>query len=175
MSPARTTDVTRRFSLSLGSLRAQREPFVAGGEGRLTLEEYSERVCLAQAARTDQELARLARDLPGDRAAATPPAAVSDEHRGGFHSPVIASGRRDLAPLPRVAGLATGVPPATRARVGLDDADGHVPGSVEQPVELVIELDERYRGARHVQRRACTPPAKGSPLFELGEDEMELG
>src|SRR5450755_2670232 len=85
MSPTRTTDVTRGFSLSLGSLRAQREPFVAGGEGRLTLEEYSERVCLAQAARTDQELARLARDLPGDRAAATPPAAVSDEHRGGFH------------------------------------------------------------------------------------------
>jgi len=22
---------------------------------------------------------------------------------------------------------------------------------------------------------ACTPPAKGSPLFQLGEDEMEVG
>ena len=22
---------------------------------------------------------------------------------------------------------------------------------------------------------ACTPPAKGSPLFELGDDEMEVG
>ena len=22
---------------------------------------------------------------------------------------------------------------------------------------------------------ACTPPAKGSPLFEIGEDEMEMG
>ena len=22
---------------------------------------------------------------------------------------------------------------------------------------------------------SCTPPAKGSPLFELGDDEMEIG
>ena len=36
----------------------------AVGEGRLTLEEFSERVGLAQAARTDQELARLTGDLP---------------------------------------------------------------------------------------------------------------
>ncbi len=53
----------------------------AVGEGRLTLEEFSERVGLAQAARTDQELARLAHDLPGYMAAASPPAAVSEEHR----------------------------------------------------------------------------------------------
>jgi hypothetical protein len=48
----------------------------AVGEGRLTLEEFSERVGLAQAARTDQELARLAHDLPGDTVAASPPAAL---------------------------------------------------------------------------------------------------
>jgi hypothetical protein len=53
----------------------------AVGEGRLTLEEFSERVGLAQAARTDQELARLARDLPGDPAAASSSAAASEEHR----------------------------------------------------------------------------------------------
>jgi hypothetical protein len=36
----------------------------AVGEGRLTLEEFSQRVELAQAARTDLELAELRRDLP---------------------------------------------------------------------------------------------------------------
>ena len=42
----------------------------AVGEGRLTLDEFSERVGLAHAARTDQELAHLARDLPGGPEAA---------------------------------------------------------------------------------------------------------
>ena len=37
----------------------------AVGEGRLTLEEFSERIGLVQAARTDRELALLAHDLPG--------------------------------------------------------------------------------------------------------------
>jgi hypothetical protein len=54
---------------------------VAVGEGRLTLEEFSERVGLAQAARTDRELAGLTRDLPGTAAESVPPAAVSEEHR----------------------------------------------------------------------------------------------
>ena len=38
-------------------------------DGRLTLEEFTERVELAQAARTDLELAALSRDLPGKPAA----------------------------------------------------------------------------------------------------------
>lgn len=42
----------------------------AVGEGRLTLEEFSERVGAVQLARTDQELATLSRDLP---AAPAPP------------------------------------------------------------------------------------------------------
>ena len=69
----------------------------AVGEGRLTLEEFSERAGLAQAARTDQELARLAHDLPGDPAAASPPAAVSEEHRA-FCSHLVRSGPWSLAP-----------------------------------------------------------------------------
>ena len=36
----------------------------AVGEGRLTLNEFSERVGLVQTARTDHELAHLTRDLP---------------------------------------------------------------------------------------------------------------
>jgi DNA-binding transcriptional ArsR family regulator len=42
----------------------------AVGEGRLTLEEFSERVERAQSARTDVELAALSRDLPAARGAA---------------------------------------------------------------------------------------------------------
>lgn len=53
----------------------------AVSEGRLTLEEFSERVGRAHAARTDQELAALARDLPSNPAASVPPAAISEEHR----------------------------------------------------------------------------------------------
>jgi DUF1707 SHOCT-like domain/Cell wall-active antibiotics response LiaF, C-terminal len=63
----------------------------AVGEGRLTLEEFSERVGLAQAARTDQELSRLTRDLPSDPITSAPPAATSDEHRT-FCSHLIRSG-----------------------------------------------------------------------------------
>jgi Domain of unknown function (DUF1707)/Cell wall-active antibiotics response 4TMS YvqF len=64
---------------------------VAVGEGRLTLEEFSERVGLAYAARTDRDLASLARDLPGNAAASGLPAAVSEEHRA-FCSHLIRSG-----------------------------------------------------------------------------------
>ena len=53
----------------------------AVGEGRLTLEEFSERAGLAQAARTDQELARLTSDLPNNPTTSAPPAAASEEHR----------------------------------------------------------------------------------------------
>ena len=42
----------------------------AVGEGRLTLEEFTERVELAQSARTDVELAALSRDLPAARSGA---------------------------------------------------------------------------------------------------------
>jgi hypothetical protein len=64
---------------------------VAVTEGRLTLEEFSERVGLAYAARTDRELAVLARDLPGDAVASDVPAAVSEEHQA-FCSHLIRTG-----------------------------------------------------------------------------------
>ena len=75
---------------------AERERIVAllrdaVGEGRLTLTEFSDRVGLAQAARTDHELARLTRDLPDDPAPSAPPAAASEEHRA-FCSHLVRSG-----------------------------------------------------------------------------------
>jgi len=50
-------------------------------QGRLTLEEFGERVGLAQAARTDEDLARLARDLPGPPEVAGAPVEPSERHR----------------------------------------------------------------------------------------------
>ena len=51
----------------------------AVAEGRLTLEEFSDRVGVAQAARTQSELAVLTRDLPV-AAPATSPVPVTDRH-----------------------------------------------------------------------------------------------
>ena len=63
----------------------------AVSEGRLTLEEFSERVGRAQVARTDQELANLARDLPANPATSVSAAELSEEHRA-FGSHLIRSG-----------------------------------------------------------------------------------
>lgn len=53
----------------------------AVGEGRLTLEEFSERVDLVHAARTDGELAGVTRDLPSRPTPAVVPGAPADQHR----------------------------------------------------------------------------------------------
>jgi hypothetical protein len=58
-TPILASDAERAGSIALLRL--------AVGEGRLTLEEFSERVGLAYAARTDRELASLARDLARQR------------------------------------------------------------------------------------------------------------
>ncbi len=63
----------------------------AVGEGRLTLEEFSQRVGLAYGARTDQELATLARDLPDAAAASVTPSAAAEEHRA-FCSHLVRTG-----------------------------------------------------------------------------------
>ncbi len=82
-TPILVSDAERERSIAL--------LHVAVGEGRLTLEEFSERVGLAYAARTDQELASVARDLPVIAAASGPPGAVSEEHRA-FCSHLVRSG-----------------------------------------------------------------------------------
>lgn len=71
-------------------------------EGRLTLEEFSDRVERAQAARTRGELATLTRDLPA--AAAAPPAtspstdlAPAQERHVAFCSRLVRSGPWELA------------------------------------------------------------------------------
>src|SRR5262249_58845976 len=50
----------------------------------------------------------------------------------------------------------------------------------EQGAELddLVALGQRVNSVSRTMGMAltsCTPPAKGSPLFELGDDEMEMG
>jgi Domain of unknown function (DUF1707)/Cell wall-active antibiotics response 4TMS YvqF len=54
---------------------------LAGGEGRLTLEELAERVELADAARTRGDLDALTADLPATSAPAPPPAPLGKDRR----------------------------------------------------------------------------------------------
>ncbi len=45
-------------------------------------------------------------------------------------------------------------------------------------LEELVELGQRVNGVTRTMGLAlssCTPPAKGSPLFELGDDEIEVG
>ncbi len=45
-------------------------------------------------------------------------------------------------------------------------------------LEALVDLGKRVNALTRSMGRAltsCTPPAKGSPLFELGEDEIEMG
>ena len=45
-------------------------------------------------------------------------------------------------------------------------------------LETLVALGERVNSLTRTMGMAltsCTPPAKGSPLFDLGEDEMEMG
>lgn len=96
-APAGSGGRVRRYALAMSDDRepdpapilasdAERDRSVlrlrdAVGDGRLTLEEFSDRVGLAQSARTDQELARLTSDLPTARDDAQGPAAAPEQHR----------------------------------------------------------------------------------------------
>src|SRR5262249_60646708 len=45
-------------------------------------------------------------------------------------------------------------------------------------LEELVELGNRVNSVTRTMGMAltsCTPPAKGSPLFDLGDDEMEMG
>jgi Domain of unknown function (DUF1707)/Cell wall-active antibiotics response 4TMS YvqF len=57
-------------------------------DGRLTLEEFTERVELAQAARTDLELAALSRDLPARQSTTPAPGAATDAPAAERHRAV---------------------------------------------------------------------------------------
>jgi len=66
-------------------------------EGRLTLEEFSERVGHAQAARTREELATLTEDLPAAPPAASTEVAAPHQRHVAFCSRLVRSGPWELA------------------------------------------------------------------------------
>jgi hypothetical protein len=82
-TPILASDAERERSIAL--LRD------AVGEGRLNLEEFSDRAGLVYAARTDQDLARLVRDLPGELARFVSPATGPEAHMA-FCSHLVRSG-----------------------------------------------------------------------------------
>lgn len=69
----------------------------AVAEGRLTLEEFSERVGLAHAARTRDDLAALTRDLPAAAPAVTPEAVPAHARHLAFCSKLVRRGPWELA------------------------------------------------------------------------------
>jgi hypothetical protein len=88
MSPADDTPILASDAERDHTVARLRE---AVGDGRLTLEEFSERVGAAQLARTDRDLASLARDLPAASPAAptqpaspTPAHPITEQHRATF-------------------------------------------------------------------------------------------
>jgi phosphoenolpyruvate---glycerone phosphotransferase subunit DhaK len=83
---------------------------------------------------------------------------------------------------PDAARLSARLPayPVGRVRARL----GRVKELCEDAVQRGADLDELLRIGTKVNSvtrtmgmalTSCTPPAKGSPLFELGDDEMEMG
>src|SRR5690606_29698809 len=46
--------------------------------------------------------------------------------------------------------------------------------SLDQLLELAAKVNGQVR-TKGVALTTCTPPAKGSPIFEIGDDEMEVG
>lgn len=54
---------------------------------------------------------------------------------------------------------------------GASAEDGH---SLSEIVELAKDVNSRSR-SMGMALTSCTPPAKGSPIFDLGENEIEIG
>ena len=46
--------------------------------------------------------------------------------------------------------------------------------SLDELIELATKVNSQVR-SMGVALSSCTPPAKGSPIFEIGDDEMEVG
>ena len=143
----------------------------AVGEGRLTLEEFSERVELAQTARTDRELARVSRDLPAapsgaalDTAPEQHRAVCSRLTRSGHWSLPARSGWRSI--------FGTIVLDLRQARLASPETELHVHnvfGTVTVIVPDGIEVVVRGGGLFASQKidSPQTPPAPGGPRLVI--------
>ena len=144
----------------------------AVAQGRLTLEEFSERVGLAQTARTDRELARLSEDLPAAAPVATAAAPVADEHRavcshltrgGPWALPARSSWRSIFGTIDL---------DLRQARLAGPDSELQVYnlfGTVTVIVPEGVEVSVRGGGLLASQRieSPATPPAAGGPRLTI--------
>jgi hypothetical protein len=172
-----TSDEPRRAPILASDAERDRSVAVlrdAVGEGRLTLEEFSQRVEAAQAARTDVELASLARDLPAATPAAAP-APLSDaprEHRALF-SHLIRQGPWSLPASSSWRSLFGTIDLDLRqARLAETDSElrvHNVFGTVTVLVPEGIEVDVQGGGLFASQKieSAQRPPVPGAPRLTI--------
>jgi hypothetical protein len=143
-------------------------------EGRLTLEEFSDRVERAQAARTRDELATLTQDLP----AAPPPAASTELARPqqkhvAFCSRLVRSGPWELAPRSEFRSIF--------GTITLDLSQARLPGSevdleifnlfgtvtVIVPESVDVSVSGGGMFASQVIQPHTAPPVPGAPKLRI--------
>jgi hypothetical protein len=156
---------------------AEREQAVARlrdavGEGRLTLEEFSQRVEVAQAARTGDELAALARDLPAPVTPGQAPAPAPAEHRaicshlirrGPWSLPAVSAWRSIFGTIDldlREARLRS-----ADIRLQVNNVFGTVTVIVPEGIEVVIEGGGWF--ASQKVETPAQPPLPGAPRLTI--------
>jgi uncharacterized protein DUF1707/cell wall-active antibiotic response 4TMS protein YvqF len=143
-------------------------------EGRLTLEEFSDRVERAQAARTRDELATLTRDLPASPApAASTELAAPQQRHVAFCSRLVRSGPWELAARSEFRSIF--------GTITLDLSQARLPGSevdleifnlfgtvtVIVPESVDVSLTGGGMFASQVIQPHTTPPVPGAPKLRI--------
>jgi hypothetical protein len=147
----------------------------AVGEGRLTLEEFSERVELAQSARTDVELAALSRDLPAARtgAAAGVDVTPAGERHRALCSRISRSGPWSLPARSSYSSIFGTIDLDLRqVRLSADDTEidvynlfGTVTVIVPEGVEVSVDGGGMF--ASQVVDSPQTPPVRDAPRLRI--------
>jgi hypothetical protein len=143
-------------------------------EGRLTLEEFSDRVGRAQAARTREELATLTRDLP----AAPPPApstevAAPHERHVAFCSRLVRSGPWELAARSEFRSICGTITlDLSQARLAGSEVDlqifnlfGTVTVIVPESVQVNVSGGGMF--ASQMIQPPASPPVPGAPKLRI--------
>src|ERR1700748_3622652 len=143
-------------------------------EGRLTLEEFSDRVERAQAARTRDELATLTRDLPSAPASATSTeVAAPQERHVAFCSRLVRSGPWELAARSEFRSVF--------GTITLDLSQARLPGSevdleifnlfgtvtVVVPESVDVSVSGGGMFASQVIQPHASPPVAGAPKLRI--------
>jgi hypothetical protein len=145
----------------------------AVGEGRLTLEEFSERVERAQAARTDLELAALSKDLPAARTGAAAGVQVGGERHRALCSRISRSGPWSLPAHSSYSSIFGTIDLDLRqARLSSDDTEievynlfGTVTVIVPEGVEVSVDGGGMF--ASQVIDSPQVPPVANAPRLRI--------